>query len=178
MDVNEFDQDLPDDSPVVAASQPFEAFFRREYRSVLGLAFVLCGNHTVAEELTMEGFEAALRDWPRVSELDSPGAWVRKVVSNSSVSRFRRLAADARAKIRLSGGREQVVSDSGGNIELWQAVRRLPRRQKQVVALFYVEEYTRREVGELLGISEESVKTHLDRARRRLARELDDHADG
>ena len=87
MDVNEFGQDLSDDSPVVAASEPFEVFFRHEYRSVLGLAFVLCG-------------------------------------------------------------------------------------------VFYAEGFTRSETGQLLGISEESVKTHLDRARQRLGRELDDHAHG
>lgn len=177
MDVNDFGQDLPDDSPVFAAPEPFEGFFRREYRSVLGLAFVLCGNHTVAEELTMEGFEAALRDWSRVSQLDSPGAWVRKVVSNSSVSRFRKLAAEVRAKIRLSGERDKADYDLGGSLEVWKAVRGLPRRQRQVVALFYVEGFNRRETSQLLGISEESVKTHLDRARQRLGRELDDHAD-
>ena len=178
MDAIEFGQDSPDDSPVVAARESFESFWRREYRSVLGLAFVLYGNRAVAEELTMEGFEAVLRDWSKVSHLDSPGGWVRKVVSNSSVSRFRRLAAEGRARIRLSDGHEQVVSDLGGNHDVWEAVRRLPRRQRQVVALFHVEGYTRREVGQILGISEESVKTHLDRARRRLERELDDHANG
>jgi predicted RNA polymerase sigma factor len=47
---------------------------------------VLCENRRVAEELTMEAFEAALREWPRVSALDAPGAWVRMVESNSSVS--------------------------------------------------------------------------------------------
>jgi RNA polymerase sigma-70 factor (ECF subfamily) len=178
MDVNEFGQDLSDDSPVVAASEPFEVFFRHEYRSVLGLAFVLCGDRAVAEELTMEGFEASLRDWSRVSQLESPGAWVRKVVSNSSVSRFRRLAVEARARARLSARDYQGGLDEGGNVEVWEAVRRLPRRQRQVVALFYVEGFTRSETGQLLGISEESVKTHLDRARQRLGRELDDHADG
>ena len=79
MDLNEFGQDLSDDSPVVAASEPFEGFFRREYRSVLGLAFVLCGDRAVAEELTMEGFEAALRDWSRVSQLESPGGGFGKL---------------------------------------------------------------------------------------------------
>ncbi len=180
MDANEHDDDrsLPDDSPVVAGPEPFEGFFRREYRSVLGLAFVLCGNRAVAEELTMEGFEAALRNWPRVSQMDSPGAWVRKVVSNSSVSRFRRLAAETRARTRLSGQSEPGGIDAVEDSEVWAAVRGLPRRQSQVVTLFHLEGYTRREIGSILGISEESVKTHLERARRRLEQELADHGDG
>lgn len=175
MDPDEFQLDPNDDSPVVAAREPFEGFFRREYRSVLGLAVVLSGNPAVAEELTMDAFEAALRNWTRVSVMDSPGAWVRKVVANASVSRYRRLTADARARLRLSGGSPvgAVVND-GKHSEVWEAVRRLPRRQAQTVALFYFEGYSRREIAEILGISDESVKTHLERARRSLERELSD----
>lgn len=178
MDGDGFGQDSPDDSLVVAAQEPFEGFFRREYRSVLGLALVLCGNRAVAEELTMDGFEAALRHWQTVSTLDSPGAWVRKVVSNASVSRYRRLAAEARARLRLSGEGGEVVVDLAGNAFVWEAVRRLPRRQAQSVALFYVGGYSRLEIAQMLGISEESVKTHLDRARRRLGQELGDGSEG
>ena len=165
----------PDDDPVViAGAEPFEAFFRREYQPVLGLAFVLCGSHAVAEELTMDAFEAALRDWPRVGGLESPGAWVRKVVSNSSVSRFRRVSAEARARLRLMGGVGPSALDGSGDVEVWEAVRRLSRRQAQVVALFYVEGFSRAEVARILGLSEESVKTHLERARRQLEKELGD----
>lgn len=163
-----------DDLPVVAAREPFETFFRREYRSVLGLAVVLCGHRAVAEELTMDAFEAAFKNWTMVSGLDDPGAWVRKVVSNASVSRFRRLAADARARLRMSGVSSVDTADLGEHAAVWQAVRRLPRRQAQTVALFYFEGYSRREIAELLGISDESVKTHLDRARRTLEQELGD----
>ena len=63
------------------------------------------------------------------------------------------------------------------NAYLWEAVRRLPRRQAQTVALFYLEGYSRREIAAVLAISEESVKTHLDRARRRLEKELRDHGE-
>lgn len=171
MDPDEFEQDPTDDSPVVAAREPFDTFFRREYRSVLGLAVVLCGHRAVAEELTMDGFEAALRNWTTVSALDSPGAWVRKVVSNASVSRYRRLTADARAGLRMSSGSSVGVGDLGEHADIWEAVRRLPRRQAQTVTLFYFEGYSRREIAELLGISDESVKTHLVRARRTLERE-------
>ncbi|HSM43629.1 MAG TPA: sigma-70 family RNA polymerase sigma factor [Acidimicrobiia bacterium] len=173
MNRDDLEPEPMDDLPVVAAQEAFETFFRREYRSVLGLAVVLCGHGAVAEELTMDGFEAALRNWATVSTLDNPGAWVRKVVSNASVSRYRRLAADARARLRISGGSLGTV-DLGEHADVWEAVTRLPRRQAQTVALFYFEGYSRREIAVLLGISEESVKTHLERARRTLERELSD----
>lgn len=173
MDELESPTDLPD-RPVVGAALPsFDGFFRDEYRRVLGLAVVLSGSRPVAEELTMDAFEAALRHWERVSRMDSPGAWVRKVLSNTAVSRFRRMAAEARAKTRLSSTPEYPVEPTE-NAEVWEAVRRLPRRQAQAITLFYVEGYSRMEIGQVLGISAESVKTHLERARRRLQQELGD----
>lgn len=166
----------PADDPVIAGGGPFEEFFRREYRPVLGLAVVLCGSHAAAEELTMDAFEAALRSWDRVGRFDSPGAWVRKVVANSSVSRFRRVSAETRVRLRLSG-RVEPSTLGTTRIEVWEAVRRLPRRQAQAVALFYLEGYGRAEVARILEISEESVKTHLERARRQLEQELGDADD-
>jgi RNA polymerase sigma-70 factor (ECF subfamily) len=170
--------DVERDTPVVAARESFEGFFRREYRQVLGLAIVLCRNRAVAEELTMEAFEAALREWPKVSNLEAPGAWVRRVVSNSSVSWYRRLSAEGRALIRLSGDQPRHSADAQSSASVWSAVRHLPRRQAQVIALFYVAGYGRRQIAEMLGISEESVKTHLERGRRRLKKELGHGRDG
>jgi hypothetical protein len=42
------------DGSVVTATESFEDFYRREYKSALGLALVLCGDRILAEELTME----------------------------------------------------------------------------------------------------------------------------
>jgi RNA polymerase sigma factor (sigma-70 family) len=62
-----------------------------------------------------------------------------------------------------------VISD-----QVWEAVRRLPRRQARVVALTYLDGLSRREVAEVLDCSDETVKTHLERGRARLARVLAD----
>lgn len=79
----------------------FEAFFRREYRSVLGLAIALNRDRWATEDVTQEAFTAAQRRWSQVGALDRPGAWVRRVVANRSVSRWRRVAAEARALRRM-----------------------------------------------------------------------------
>jgi RNA polymerase sigma-70 factor (ECF subfamily) len=80
--------------PVVRAARDFGQFYRSEYRAVLGLAFALCRDRGVAEELVQEGFTAAFRRWDEVGRMDHPGAWVRRVVTNHAVSRFRRLGAE------------------------------------------------------------------------------------
>ena len=164
-----------DDLPVVQGAETFESFFRREYRPVLGLAVVLSGSVSAAEELTQDAFLATFRDWDRVRELENPEAWVRRIVANRSVSRFRRSVAEARAVLRLSGAgadREGLINEAA--LDVWREVRRLPPRQAQAVALTYLHDLSRRAVAEVLGCSEETVKTHLDRGRRTLATRLAD----
>lgn len=56
--------------------------------------------------------------------------------------------------------------------ELLSMVRELPRRQAQVVALTLVEDRTIREIAEMLGCGEESVRTHLRRGRAALTSRL------
>ena len=79
---------------VEAASEPlsFDAFYRREHRHVLGLAFVLTGNQAVAEDIAQDAFTAAFRHWRSVAAYDSPGAWVRRVTCNQAASVLRRRA--------------------------------------------------------------------------------------
>ena len=158
----------------VIGSDSFDVFFRREYRSVLGLAIALCGNRWAAEDLTQEAFAAAERRWAEVGDLDRPGAWVRRVIANKAVSRWRRQVAEALAWRRMPD-RKGMATDAELSVEadeLWAAVRRLPKRQSQVLALTYLDGLSTSEVGEVLGCSAPTVKTHLQRGRATLAHRL------
>ncbi len=164
------------DIPVVAAAEPFESFFSREYRSVLGLAAVLTGSVPAAEDLAQDAFIATMKDWERVARLDNPGAWVRRIVANRSISLFRRGVSEVKALARLT--RIDARHEGLGveiSLDVWREVRRLPKRQAQVIALTYLLDTPRKEVATILGCSEETVKTHLERARARLATRLSDH---
>jgi RNA polymerase sigma-70 factor (ECF subfamily) len=155
-----------------AGEEDFETLYAREFRSVVGLAYALSGSRSGAEDLAQEAFVAAFRRWDEVSGFDDPGAWVRRVVANRAVSRFRRASAETRALLRLgrSDGREPEIDVEAD--ALWAEVRRLARRQAQVIALHYVDQRTVPEISHILECSENTVKTHLQRARDTLARRL------
>ena len=158
----------------VIGTDSFDGFFRSEYRPVLGLAIALCGDRWAAEDLTQEAFAAAERRWSDVGELEAPGSWVRRVVANKSVSRWRRQVAEATAWRRMPDrghpGTDPHLSAEAE--ELWAAVRKLPKRQCQVLAMTYLDGLSTSEVGEILGCSAPTVKTHLQRGRATLARRL------
>jgi RNA polymerase sigma-70 factor, ECF subfamily len=153
-------------------SLTFDDFYRREHRYVLGLAFVLTGNQWVAEDTAQEVFTAAFRHWRSIVAYDSPGAWVRRVTCNRAASALRRRVREAKALMRLAGRTQTYIELDEGDEAFWQAVRRLPPRQAQAVALYYMEDYSVREISEVLDCSEGTVKTHLSRAREAVARQL------
>jgi RNA polymerase sigma-70 factor (ECF subfamily) len=153
-------------------SLTFDDFYRREHRHVLGLAFVLTGNQWVAEDTAQEAFTAAFRRWRSIVAYDSPSAWIRRVTCNRAASVLRRRVREAKAVLRLAGRTQAYIELDEGDEAFWQAVRRLPLRQAQVVALYYMEDYSVKEIAEVLDCSEGSVKTHLSRARDAVARQL------
>jgi RNA polymerase sigma-70 factor, ECF subfamily len=83
---------------------------------------------------------------------------------------------------RLLAGRSPAVAElPEQDAEVWRAVRALPRRQAQVVALRYVVDAPVAEIAQTLGMAEGTVKAQLHRARQTLATRLegaweDDHA--
>jgi RNA polymerase sigma factor (sigma-70 family) len=162
------------ESSVEASSESlsFDDFYRREHRHVLGLAFVLTGNRWVAEDTAQDAFTAAFRHWRSIVAYDSPGAWIRRVTCNRAASVLRRRVREAKAVMRLAGRAQTSIELDEGDEAFWQAVRRLPPRQAQAVALYYMEDYSLRQISEVLDCSEGTVKTHLSRAREAIARQL------
>lgn len=152
--------------------ESFEAFYRRERRSVIGLAYVLSGSRSGAEDLAQDAFLRGLKVWDRISAYDDPGAWVRRVVANQAVSGFRRRAAEARALIRFGGDAHQVPDIASDAAVVWAAVRRLPKRQAQAIALRYLEGRAIADIAQILECSENTVNTHLKRAKETLSHQL------
>lgn len=156
-----------------AFRETFEAFYARERQKITGLAYVLSGSRSGAEDLCQEAFLAALRNWNTISAYDDPAAWVRRVVANRSVSVLRKRAAEARALIRLQGNQSTVPPLAAETVATWDAVRRLPTRQSQAVALKYFDGQQISDIARILECSENTVKTHLKRAMTTLRQEME-----
>ncbi len=144
----------------------FERFYATTGRRTLAMAYALTNDWAAAEDLVQEAYVAAHRSWAKVGGYDDPAGWVRRVVANRSASRWRRLAREVRAVARLAARTGRSAPESvPGDQAFWDAVRELPGRQRQVVALFYVEDLSVAQVAERLGCSDGTVKAHLSRAR-------------
>jgi RNA polymerase sigma factor (sigma-70 family) len=146
--------------------QGFEEVYLREFSGVFALAYALSGSRWAAEDIAQDAFVVAHRQWGRVGGYDDPGAWVRRVAANLAVSAVRRRLAEARALVRLAGRQEPSSIDlPAEDGDFWQAVRQLPRRQAQVVALVALEDLSTAEVASTLGCSQRTAQVHLQKAR-------------
>ena len=160
-----------------APAPAFEAFFSSDYEQVVGLAFVLCGRRAVAEEVAQDAFVQAYRRWDVVSRYDDPGAWVRRVAVNLATSTLRRRAREVRALTRVAGRRSPVAELVVTDEAFCEAVRRLPKRQAQCIALHYLEDRSVADVAALLDIAEATVRVHLHQGRTALAAALGEEDD-
>lgn len=159
---------------VVRTVEPFDAFFRREFPRMVAVAYAISGSRWAAEELAQEALLRAFRSWDSVSRYDKPGAWLRRVTINLANSLLRRRISEVKALERYVVGDVEVVDTHPvEEAEFWNQVKALPRRQREVIVLHFVDGMDTGEIAEVLDISESSVRTHLQRGRERLVREVD-----
>ncbi len=167
-----FSVDVPD---AEGHAVSFEQFARQQFRPLVGLAYALCGDRSLAPELAQDALLAAFTRWSTVGHLDKPEAWARRVVANRATTTIRRRTVEARATLALCSAASLAPMAGEPRVEtewLWSQVRRLPRRQRQVIALHYVQQLTLEEIASTLGITKASTNTHLRRARATLQRYL------
>ncbi|MBS3939487.1 MAG: sigma-70 family RNA polymerase sigma factor [Actinobacteria bacterium] len=151
----------------------FATFYARHHASTLAVVLALRGSDVPAEEIVQEAFLVAYRRWDDVAGMDRPDLWVHRVALNAATSRLRRLAAETRALTRLAGRRDAEATGvpplADDDVRFWATVRRLPRAQREAVALHYAADLPVADVATVLGCPEGTVKSRLHAARERYA---------
>jgi RNA polymerase sigma factor (sigma-70 family) len=181
MDRHEPHEDSAGEPAVVVFAMPdhdrgFEEFYTSEYGRIVRLMFGLCGRWSLAEELAQESMLATHRNWDRVQTLDRPDLWVRRVAVNRAISMRRRLVAELAAlgRVRVPSMHESPLPVDE---KIWREIRRLPRRQAAAMVLWAVEGLAHAEIGEALGCSAETARTHVRRARETLQKTVKQEVD-
>jgi RNA polymerase sigma-70 factor, ECF subfamily len=148
------------------------AFLANDYRRVVAAVTLVCADAANAEDAVQEALKRAWERGRSGEVIDRPTAWVAVVAMNLARSGLRRRLAERKAMDRLS---TPLGSDppSADTIDVVRAIRTLPKRQRQAIVLHYFVEMTIPEIAMALGISEGTVKNALFRARRSLAKIID-----
>jgi RNA polymerase sigma-70 factor, ECF subfamily len=155
-------------------------FVGGEYRQVVAVVELVCGSLPTAEDSVQEALARAWEHEAKGAEIRSLGAWVTTVALNLARSQMRRWRCERRARDRLVPLQRAIPdapSASGEAHAVREALRALPRRQREVTALRYYGGLDVAEIADRLGISTGTVKAQLFRARQTLAAALSDEGD-
>ena len=162
----------------VEAEELVVRLFRTEGRSLVRLARLFVDDRDAAEDIVQEAFLRLARHAGRIDAVERAPAYLRSIVLNLARDHNRRGLVSLRH--HATTGRDVDVGDdtadqlvrSEEHARVLDAVRRLPARQRDCVTLRYFEEYPIVRIASTLGVSANSVKTHLQRAMAALDRSL------
>lgn len=149
------------------------ALFSQHYDSMRRLAFVMLRDGAAAEEIVMEAFVKALSRWRLFQRAESQPAYLRQIVVNLCRSKMRRKAIEFRVNALTGGNPAEkrpgwTAEDQSTQMDVWDAVTRLPDRQRLCIVLRYLEDMTEPEIAEVLDCPVGTVKSQLSRGRAKL----------
>jgi RNA polymerase sigma-70 factor (sigma-E family) len=142
----------------------FDAFVHARGPALARTAYLLTGDHHLAEDLVQTALAQAAKHWERIHT--SPEAYVRRAMYHQNISWWRRRRF---AETPLeSYDAPAAAADPTLRLTLEQALRRLTPRQRTVLVLRYFEDLTEVQTAAELGISSGAVKSMSRQALQRL----------
>ena len=155
-----------------------EQLYDEHYVRLVRLAVLLLGDVGRAEEVVQDSFVAVYQRMCRtggVEVLLNTPAYLRQTVVNRSRSVLRHLKVvslhPSEAPLDEPGADHDVLRGVGRQAVI-DALARLPRRQREVLALRYYLDLSERDIAETLRISPGAVKSHASRGAAALRRHL------
>lgn len=157
----------------MTTEKDFVDFVAARWGSLYRLAYLLTASPTTAEDMLQTTLEKAYVNWARISRMEYPDAYVRRMLANAVVSSSRRPWLREVLSERMPEAADEPVEV--GVLDrslLWPLVCALPARQRAVVVLRYYEDLTELQISEVLGCAPGTVKSQASSAMRALRRAL------
>lgn len=149
------------------SDQEFDEFARAAWPRLRRSAYLLTGDHHLAEDLAQTALARTYAHWRRVRRSDAL-AYARRVLVNANIDRLRRRrmleVGDGDHGTDLGQVAERPDQRADERDELVRLLRTLTERERRVVVLRHYFDLSEREVAEELSIAPGTVKSTLARA--------------
>ncbi len=148
------------------ADAAVEQLYASHYRRLVRLSVLLVRDPETAEEVVQDSFVAMHGAWRTLREPDKGLAYLRQTVVNRSRSVLRHRGVQSRyvpPVVRDLPGADEDAVVSERRAAVLDAMRSLPDRQREVLALRYYLDLSEADIASTLGISRGAVKSHASR---------------
>ncbi len=169
---------------IAGENEAFDQLVKLHYSAVYRLALYLTNNDADAQDVTQQTFLSAFQNLRQLREEGKFSAWLKKITLNEYRT-WRRQAFELvsyddslLAELRHIGSVRQAAPP---DVEcerrelyhqLLSAINSLSARNREAFKLYYLEEYSQKEVSEQLGISVSAVENRIMRAKKQLRQRL------
>jgi RNA polymerase sigma-70 factor (ECF subfamily) len=141
-------------------------------RSMYNVCFRIVGNEDDADDVLQEAFISAFNNLDHYRGDATFGAWLKRIVVNKAINvlKRRRMEAlpeddrwDVPEEVNESHEYEDLTVE-----RVKKAIQQLPDGYRSVLSLYLLEGYDHQEIGQILGVSESTSKSQLNRAKNKL----------
>jgi RNA polymerase sigma-70 factor, ECF subfamily len=144
---------------------PWRELYDAHAAEIVGYLWKLTGDREVATDLMQDTFTAGIRDEQALREPGKARAWLFRIATRLATKRRRR--ARLIAFVPFAGTeRSAEGSPDVEALAVRDAMRSISADQAAALVLHYAHGFTRAEIAELVGRSEETVKSRISRGRR------------
>lgn len=146
--------------------EEFDWFVKAQAARLHRVAYLLCGDWHLADDLVQEALAKCFRHWRRVQRSATPGAYVRRILVNEANRHWKRnrhaaaLSETIGAELPAADGSPLVAEQAA----LVQTLMALPEGQRAVVVLRHLEDLSEQDTALVLGCSIGTVKSQNVRA--------------
>lgn len=159
-----------------------EELFKLFYGKMLGVCMRYARDRDSAEEMLQEGF---IKIFDKLEGFDYKGSfegWMRRIVANTAIDQIRKskkdpILTDNDEDFKLGAENPMIEKEEIETLEIRaelavEAIQDLSPAYRAVFNLYVMEEYTHKEIAEILGISEGTSKSNLAKAKANLKKAL------
>ena len=140
-----------------------EKMIEKYSNMIYRLALVRTKTKENSEDVYQEVFLRLARKMPNFESEEHEKAWLIRVTINCSKNLLNSKFLKNTTELK-----EEIVFETKERHDIYYAVQQLPLKYRTVIHLHYYENYKINEISRILGIKENTVKSHLARARERL----------
>lgn len=154
----------------------FDLLYEEYYLSLYRTALLILGNKEEAEDVLQDTFLSIYKNINKLKEFNKLRPWIFSILKNSCYTRYKNRKREFPDEFVLEKADSNFISSGEDefvlNNEVESALLKLNHKEREVLVLFYYDDFSIEEIAKILKTFQGTVKSRLFRARKNLKKEI------